>query len=203
MWEIVQSGGWIMFPLLACSVIAIAITMERFLALQMKQVAPSDLFSQVIAWKQLQSTNSEKLSSLAASSPLGLVYSYVIKNLHNGRKVAQDAIEEAINQSMHDMERYLTLLGVIAAITPLLGLLGTVIGMIKVFTTIVLKGTGDATLLASGISEALVTTATGLLIAIPALTAYRLFLRRIEELTVHLEKEGNRFIDALFTEKST
>ncbi len=114
----------------------------------------------------------------------------------------KDSIEEAANQVIHNLEKYLNILGIISSVAPLLGLLGTVIGMIKVFTAIMLQGTGNAAVLAGGISEALITTAAGLSVAIPALIFPRIFERRIDTLTVSMEDQALRLIDALHGERT-
>ncbi|MEM6709017.1 MAG: MotA/TolQ/ExbB proton channel family protein, partial [Pseudomonadota bacterium] len=134
---------------------------------------------------------------LRASSPLGQVFAAGLSNARRGRDIMKEAMEEAAGQVGHDLERYLTALGVIASIAPLLGLLGTVVGMIEVFRALLLEGAGNANLLAGGISQALITTAAGLSVAIPAMIFHRFFLRRVDELMVSMEQEASKLVDIM------
>jgi biopolymer transport protein ExbB len=128
---------------------------------------------------------------------MGQILAAGVVNAKRGRDVMKEAMEEAASQVSHDLERYLTSLGIIASISPLLGLLGTVVGMIKVFTALMLEGAGNANVLAGGISQALITTAAGLSIAIPALIFHRFFLRRIDELVITMEQEAGKLVEIL------
>ncbi|MGD8833274.1 MAG: MotA/TolQ/ExbB proton channel family protein, partial [Pseudomonadales bacterium] len=150
-------------------------------------------------WSALKTEDldAQKLRELRANSPLGQVLAAGVANAKRGREVMKEAMEEAASQVSHDMERYLTSLGIIASISPLLGLLGTVVGMIKVFTALMLEGAGNANVLAGGISQALITTAAGLSVAIPALIFHRFFLRRIDELIVTMEQEAGKLVEIL------
>lgn len=197
MLELVAAGGWLMIVIVLCSIVALAICIERFLALNPRRIAPPSLSSSV--WRQLKAgeLGGEQLRKLRESSALGRILAAGLANAHHGREVMKDSIEEAAAQVIHDLERYLNTLGTIAAIAPLLGLLGTVVGMIKVFSEIMVQGTGNASALAGGISEALITTAAGLSVAIPALVMHRFFSGRIDEIVVGLEQESIRFVDAL------
>lgn len=197
MFELVQAGGWLMIPIILCSIIAAAISVERFWTLRTEQIAPRNLLAQ--AWNQIKSNemDGKKLRELRAGSPLGEILAAGIANHRRGREQMKEAIEEAASRVVHELERYLNTLGTIAAITPLLGLLGTVIGMIKVFSAIRLEGTGNAQILAGGISEALITTAAGLTVAIPALFLYRFFQRRVDELVVSMEQEAIKLVEVL------
>jgi biopolymer transport protein ExbB len=141
--------------------------------------------------------NAGRLRTLRASSPLGSILAAGLSNAHLGREAMKSSIEEAASHVVHDLERYLNTLGTIAAVTPLLGLLGTVVGMIKVFTEIMAQGTGNASVLAGGISEALITTAAGLSVAIPALIMHRYFVGKINSIVVTLEQETIKLVDAL------
>lgn len=128
---------------------------------------------------------------------MGRIIAAGLMNSKHGREIMKESIEDVADHEIHELEKYLSALGTIAAITPLLGLLGTVIGMIKVFTAIVVQGTGNASVLAGGISEALLTTAAGLVVAIPALFFHRFLTRKIEELTVTMEREAIKLVDVM------
>ncbi|MEE8057450.1 MAG: MotA/TolQ/ExbB proton channel family protein [Pseudomonadales bacterium] len=201
MFEFVKAGGWLMLPIILCSISAVAICIERYLVLQPDKVAPQHLLAQVWGWIQNNQLDVDKIRDLKTSSPLGQILAAGLSNSRHGREVMKESIQEAANHVIHDMERYLNTLGTIAAITPLLGLLGTVIGMIKVFTAIMVEGTGNASVLAGGISEALITTATGLSVAIPALIMHRYYLRRIDSVVVTLEQETIKLVDALHSDR--
>jgi biopolymer transport protein ExbB len=195
--ELVKSGGWLMLPIIICSIAAVAICIERFLALNPEKIAPRNLLGQVWGWIKNNQLDSAKIRELKTSSPLGQVLAAGLSNSRHGRDVMKESIQEAASHVVHDLERYLNTLGTIAAVAPLLGLLGTVIGMIKVFTAIMLQGTGNAGVLAGGISEALITTAAGLSVAIPALIMHRFYSRRIDTVVVTLEQETIKLVDAL------
>lgn len=190
-----------MLPIIFCSVVALAITIERLLALNPNKIAPNNLLAEVWTWIKNSQIDSEKLKGLKQTSPLGQILAAGISNSRNGREVMKESIEEAAAQVVHEMQHYLSTLGTIAAITPLLGLLGTVIGMIKVFSEIMVQGTGNASVLAGGISEALITTASGLAVAIPALIMHRFFERRIQSIVVTLEREAIKLVDALHADR--
>lgn len=186
-----------MIPILLCSVIAAAICVERFWTLRTTQIVPRNLLSQVWNWIKNNDMDNRRLRELRVGSPLGQILAAGISNHRRGREQMKEAIEEIASQVVHEMERYLNTLGTVAAITPLLGLLGTVIGMIKVFTAIRLEGTGNAAVLAGGISEALITTAAGLTVAIPSLFFYRFFQRRVDELVISMEQEALKLVEVL------
>lgn len=191
-----------MAPILLCSVAVLAIAIERTLALRPRTVVPPKLLGQV--WHDLKHNqiSRDKIREIKQHSPLGFVLAAGLANAGHGREVMKDSIEEAANQVIHGLERYLNVLGIIASIAPLLGLLGTVIGMIKVFMAIMLQGTGNAAVLAGGISEALITTAAGLTVAIPALIFHRFFERRVDSLTVTMEDQAIRLVDALHGDRN-
>ena len=202
MFAILASGGWlIMVPLLLCSVAVIAISIERFWTLDPSKIAPKHQLGQVWNWLQNNQLDSEKLKELRHSSQLGRILAAGLSNSRHGREVMKDSIQEAANQVVHELEKFLGALGTIAAIAPLLGLLGTVIGMIKVFTALNLEEATNTAPLAGGISEALVTTAVGLFVAIPAMMAHRFFVRRVEALVVTLEQEAIKLVDALHNDR--
>lgn len=201
MFEIIATGGWIMLPIILCSIAVIAISFERFWTLTPEKIVPRHQLGQVWTWIQQNQLDSEKLKQLRRSSQLGRILAAGLSNSRHGRDVMKDSIEEAASQVVHDMERYLGVLGTIAAIAPLMGLLGTVIGMIKVFTALNLEGAGNAAVLAGGISEALITTAAGLCVAIPAMISHRFYVRRIDTLVVTMEQESVKLVDALHSDR--
>ena len=197
MFELVKSGGWLMLPILLASVIAMAIIFERLWTLRPTRIAPKNTLSQVWKWIKNNELDNRKLDKLRAGSPLGEILAAGISNARNGREIMKESIEEQAGKVIHDLEKYLNTLGTIAAIAPLMGLLGTVIGMIDVFTVIMLEGTGNAGVLAGGISKALITTATGLTVAIPSLIFHRHFSRRVDELVVTMEQEAIKLVEVL------
>jgi len=190
-----------MLPLILCSIAMIAISIERFWTLNPKRVAPKQQLAEVWSWIKNNEVNPERLRELKQSSELGAILAAGLSNSRNGRETMKDSIQEAANQVIHSLERYVGALGTIAAVAPLLGLLGTVLGMIKVFVAIELQGTGNAGALAGGISEALITTAAGLLVAIPAMIAHRFYIRRIDSLAVTMEQEAIKLVDALHSDR--
>jgi len=199
--EIVSAGGWLMLPIILCSIVAIAIVIERFWTLSAARITPKYVLAQVWTWLKNNQLDSTKLRELRLSSPLGQILAAGLLSSKYGRQAMIDGIEQAAAQVIHDIERYLSTLGTIAAITPLLGLLGTVVGMIRVFSEIMLQGTGNANALAGGISEALITTAAGLTVAIPTYIAHRFFMRRVESLVLNLELESIKLVDALHSDR--
>ena len=200
MLELVTAGGWLMILILLSSIVAVAICIERLYTLNPRKIAPPHLLATV--WKQLKAgeLDANKLKTLKQSSPLGRILAAGLANAYHGRDVMKESIEEAAGHVVHELERYLNTLGTIAAVAPLLGLLGTVMGMIKVFAEIMAQGTGNASVLAGGISEALITTAAGLSVAIPALVMHRYFVGRIDGIVVELEQETIKLVDALHSE---
>jgi len=191
-----------MWPILACSVIAVAIIVERFWTLNHRAVTPPDLTEEVQKLIEKRDLNPARIKMIRENSPLGRILAAGLENGGSGRYVMKDAIEEAGRHVVHELERFLNSLGTIAAITPLLGLLGTVIGMIKVFAAITSFGVGDPTVLASGISEALITTAAGLSVGIPSLMFYRYFKGKVNALTVNLEQEALRLVEIIHGDRS-
>lgn len=197
MYELIQQGGWLMLPILLSSVIALTIVIERFISLQAKKVTPSTLVAQVWQWHKNKTLTNEHIIALGNNSPLGKILAAGLINRNQPREIMKESIEEVGHQVIHELERYLNTLGTIASITPLLGLLGTVIGMIKVFAAITTQGVGNPTVLAGGISEALITTAAGLSVAIPTLIFYRFFRGRVEELVLKMEEEALKIVDVM------
>lgn len=201
MFELVKSGGWLMLPIILCSIAVVAICIERYLALNAEKIAPKHLLAEVWEWIKNNQLDARKLRELKISSPLGRILAAGLSNSRHGRDIMKDSIQEAASHVVHDLEHYLNTLGTIAAVAPLFGLLGTVIGMIKVFTAIMLEGSGNAGVLAGGISEALITTASGLSVAIPALIMHRYYLRKIDEIVVTLEQEATKLVDVIHSDR--
>lgn len=203
MWEIVTAGGWLMVPIVACSVIALAIVGERFFTLRAGKVLPRNLVADVWRLASTRQLNDEKIREIQVGSPLGRVLAAGLLNRSHDREIMKASIEEVGGHVAHDLTRYLNALGTIAAVTPLLGLLGTVVGMITVFTNITTVGVGNPAQLAGGISQALITTAGGLMVAIPALMFHRYFRAKVDGLVVDMEKESLKLVDVLQKRQST
>ncbi len=189
-----------MVLIVLCSILVLAICIDRLYMLNPKKIAPPHLLATV--WKQLKKgeLDGSRLRALRKSSPLGRILAAGLTNAYHGREVMKESIQEAAAQVVHDLERYLNTLGTIAAVSPLLGLLGTVVGMIDVFAEIMVQGTGNASALAGGISKALITTAAGLAVAIPAIVMHRYFVGKIDAIVVELERETIKLVDALHSE---
>lgn len=194
MLEIVQSGGWLMVPIGLASVLALAICLERAWSLRRSRVAPAPLCAALAAAPNL----GEALPPGHRASELAAILKAGVDAAARGREQMKEAMAIAAASVTHGLERYLTTLGIVAAITPLLGLLGTVVGMIRVFRELMASGPGQAAALAGGIAEALVTTAAGLGVAIPALICHRYLLRRVDELVVTLEGQAGRLLELAF-----
>jgi len=203
MLEIVTAGGWLMWPIIGCSVVAVAIVLERLWALQEKRVLPVSVANHVWELAQQNHIETKQIQDVHDSSPFGQVLAAGLAYRHASREVLKEVVEDSGRHAVHDLERYLSPLGTIAAISPLLGLLGTVSGMIRSFTAITANGVPNPAVLAGGISEALIATAAGLTVAIPSLIAYRYLRGRVDGLVVRIEKESTRFIEALLHQQRT
>ena len=197
MLEIVIAGGWLMLPIVICSIIAVAIILERFLALRHRRVVPSGLPDQVKRWAAQEELDQKHIDQLRLSSPLGQVLAAALEHRDRRREIIKEAVEDTGRQVVHSLERFLNTLGTIAGIAPLLGLLGTVIGMIKVFSAILAHGVGDPNQLAGGISEALITTAAGLTVAIPTYFFYRYFRGRVRDYVLQMEAQALQLLQAI------
>ena len=197
MFELISSGGWLMVPIILCSVVSVAIIIERLWTLKKENVAPADLVVDIEHLLEQHQLTEDRLEELEHSSYLGriLVAGLCVSNQTPAE--IRRSIEEAGRHVVHELEKYLNALGTIAAITPLLGLLGTVIGMIKVFAAITAVGVGNPQILAGGISEALITTAAGLSVGIPSLMFHRYFKGKINELTVDMEQHALRLLNLM------
>ncbi|HCK30794.1 MotA/TolQ/ExbB proton channel family protein [Acinetobacter ursingii] len=201
MWELVKAGGWLMLPLILCSIFTVAISIERFIRLKRSAVLPSALMSssshsvdQVIV--QLQQNQALQ------TSPLGRILKAGIENQSMGEQFAKAQMEVTASQEIGYLERNINFLGTMSAVAPLLGLLGTVVGIIESFLVIDIGSSSSPTLMIPGISKALITTAVGMLIAIPALMAYRYFQRLVHEYIAELEQQATLFHAALFFKSS-
>ena len=197
MLEIIGAGGWLMAPIILCSILSLTIIAERSWTLRRDKVVPGDLGEQVEDWAARHELDRRHIEELRAGSVLGRVLAAGLVNRHRSRHLIKEAIEDTGRHVVHELERFLNTLGTIAGISPLLGLLGTVIGMIKVFSSIMVHGVGDANQLAGGISEALITTAAGLTVAIPSFFFYRYFKGKVESYVVSMEEQAINLIEAI------
>jgi biopolymer transport protein ExbB len=200
LFAIIQAAGWPIWFLLLASVIAVALIIERSVSLRSRKIIPPSLFDQVVAVYQRQGVSEDILEKLARDSPLGTVLAAGLRNHKSSRYVMKEAIEEAGRGVAHDLERFLTTLGTIATAAPLLGLFGTVIGMIEIFGSQSPTGTNPQQL-AHGISIALYNTAFGIAIAIPALIFYRHFRNKVDSFVVEMELLAAKLVDILHGER--
>ncbi len=197
MWEIVRAGGPFMWPIVLASIGAAAIILERLWTLQEKRVLPRDLTQRVWKLVEANQVNDKVIAALEQNSPLGKVLAAGLANRHRSREIMMERLEDAGRHVVHDLERFLNTLGTIASISPLLGLLGTVTGIIKAFNALEAGAAGDPRMLSGGIAEALIATAAGLCVAIPALIGYRYLRGRVEGFVIEMEKDAIKLADAL------
>ncbi len=198
MLELIKAGGWVMLPILLLAVLALAIILERFWTLRRREVLPPGLGEEVREWARGRSTLDPKhIDVLRRNSPLGELLAAGLDVRHRPRELIKERIEDVGRHVAHRLERFLNALGTIAAVGPLLGLLGTVFGMIEMFLGIMTTGVGDANQLAGGIGQALVSTAAGLCLAIPALMFHRYLRGRVTGYVVDMEKQATQLLDAL------
>ena len=197
MWEIVKAGGPFMWPIIICSIAAVGILLERLWTLQRKRVLPQELIKRVTDLAERNQVTPKVIEALEKNSPLGRVLAAALANRDRGRAIMMERVEDTGRHVIHELERFLNSLGTIASISPLLGLLGTVTGIIRAFNAVMLGGMGDPRLLAGGISEALVTTAGGLAVAIPSFIAYRYLRGKVERIVIDMEKIAVKFADSL------
>ena len=200
MFAILQAAGWPIWFLLAASIIAVALIIERAVSLRAKKIIPPTLFDQVVEVYRRQGVSEEVLQRLAQDSPLGAVLAAGLRNHRSSRYVMKEAIEEAGRAVAHELERFLTTLGTIAAIAPLLGLFGTVIGMIEIFGSQTPQG-GNPLQMAHGISIALYNTAFGLVVAVPAMIFYRHFRAKVDVMLVDMEMQAVKLVEILHGER--
>ncbi len=201
MFELIKAGGWVMWPILLASVVAMAIVIERFWTLQRQRVVPDHLVAEV--WEALRKGqfNDRSLGELRNGSPLGRVLAAGLLNRRHTREIIKESIEEAGRITVFELERHLNTLGTIAAISPLMGLLGTVFGMIQMFAALKAAGAGDPAQLAGGIGQALISTAAGLVVAIPALYFHRHLRHHVEGLVIAMECEALKLVEVLHGER--
>lgn len=197
MLELLLAGGWVMWPILALSLLAMAIILERFWTLRRGSVLPEGLGWEVCQWANRGKLDPAHVEALRDNSPLGALLAAVLDVRHWPREQIKERVEDVGRHLSHRMERFLNTLGTIAAVSPLLGLLGTVFGMIRMFMAMLEHGVGDPNRLAGGIGEALVSTAAGLSVAIPALIFYRYFRGRVAEFVIEMEKQAIALVDTL------
>ncbi|MEW6688898.1 MAG: MotA/TolQ/ExbB proton channel family protein [Pseudomonadota bacterium] len=200
MFAIIQAAGWPIWFLLLASVIAVALIIERSVSLRESKIVPPRLLEQVLAVYARQGVNADILEKLAADSPLGEVLAAGLRNEKSPRHVMKEAIEEAGRATAHNLERFLTTLGTIATAAPLLGLFGTVVGMIEIFGSQSPTGTNPAQL-AHGISIALYNTAFGIAISIPSLIFYRHFKNKVDGFVVSMEQAASKLVDIVHGER--
>ena len=193
--EFFQAGGWLMVPIVLSSILAMAIIMERSLSLRTIRIVPSKDIQQAQKLAKTDNLPTKVINALSQRSLLGKVLATVLESHHLPRHVIKENVEEAGRHAVHEMERYMTALGTIAAITPLMGLLGTVLGMIQVFAVITEIGVGNPTDLAGGISQALITTAAGISVAIISLIFHRYFKAKVDDYIMIMEKEAITLIE--------
>lgn len=197
MWVFVKAGGIMMFPIILCSVAAMGIIIERLIVLRTTKIAPAPLMGKVWNWFKSGQIDQVRLDELRKDSPLGQILAAGLANAHKGHDQMKEAIEETGGFVIHQLERYLNTLGTIGAVAPLLGLLGTVFGLIEIFSAFLGGGTPDTGKLAGGIAMALVTTASGLIVAIPAVFFHRFLLRKVDDLVVAMEQNVTKLVDAI------
>lgn len=197
MWDMVRAGGWLMLPIICCSVLALAIVLERLWALQAERVAPAGLAAGLLRHYREGKVTPATLDALRRNSVLGRILAAGLGVRSREWNVVKERIEDAGRHAVHQLERYLNTLGTIATVSPLLGLLGTVVGMIRVFAAMNRIGTADPSALAGGIAQALITTAAGLAVAIPSLILYRYLKGRVAELVIYMEQETLKLMEAV------
>ena len=201
MLELMKAGGWLMVPIVACSVIATAIVLERLWTLRRQRIMPDHLVSRIWQWHRTNQLSAERITEVRDGSPLGRMLTAGLVNRNHSREVMKEAINDTGRQVVAELERYLNTLGTIASVAPLLGLLGTVIGMIDVFSVIIDAGVGNPGVLAGGISKALITTAAGLSVAIPSLMFHRYFNSKVDKLAIGMEEQALKLVEVMKGER--
>nr|WP_294841124.1 MotA/TolQ/ExbB proton channel family protein [uncultured Methylotenera sp.] len=200
MWEIILAAGWPIWPLVIASVIAVAIIGERSFALRENIVSPKNLLPELQAWLAKGGITKDTITRLEQHSLLGRVFATALANAKNSREVTKESIEETARAVAHQMEKYLSTLGTIATVSPLLGLLGTVIGMVELFGAFTTQG-HDVAQFARGISVALYNTAAGIVVAVPAMIAYRYFRTKVDALLIEMEQQAIKLVEIIHGER--
>ncbi|MCX7627499.1 MAG: MotA/TolQ/ExbB proton channel family protein [Methylophilaceae bacterium] len=200
MWSLIQAAGWPIWPLIFCSIISLAIIGERFWSLRANVVAPKSLLNEVQDLLKQGGVTHEACLRLESHSPLGEIFASALCNLDASREVMKEAIEETGRAVAHKLERYLTTLGTIATVSPLLGLLGTVIGMVELFGAFTAQG-HDVAMFARGISVALYNTAMGIIVAVPSMIFYRHFRAKVDSLVVDMEQQAIKLVEIIHGER--
>ena len=200
MWSIIEAAGWPIWPLIFASVVSLAIIAERFYSLRASVVAPQNLLPEVQAWLAKGAVTKDACLRLENHSPLGEIFASALCNESTSREALKEAIEESGRAVTHRLERYLTTLGTIAAVSPLLGLLGTVIGMVELFGAFTATG-HDVAQFARGISVALYNTAMGIVVAVPSMIFYRHFRAKVDSLVVEMEQQAIKLVEILHGER--
>jgi len=199
-WSIIQAAGWPIWPLIFASVIALALIFERTWSLRQSVVAPSGMVDKVLAEYKRTGLTPELLTRTAHQGPLGRVLAAGLANVKSPRPVMKEAVEEVGRIVSHELEQFLTTLGTIAAMAPLLGLFGTVVGMIEIFGSQTASGSNPI-LLAHGISVALYNTALGLIVAIPSMIFYRHFRAKVDALILEMEQQAIKLVELAHGER--
>jgi biopolymer transport protein ExbB len=198
---IIQAAGWPIWPLLFASIIALALIIERLVALRRSKVAPEGLLARVVGEVRQGTVNEAAINALEQGSPLGRVLAAGLRNVKSSREVMKESIEEAGRGVTHELERYLTTLGTIASISPLMGLFGTVVGMIEIFGSQAPTGANPMQL-AHGISIALYNTGFGLVIAIPAMIFWRHFRALVDSFVIEMEQQAVKLVEVVHGERN-
>ncbi len=200
MFTLIEAAGWPIWLLIIASLVAVTLITERAIFLRSKNIAPPALLEEVVQELKQRGVSQQMLTKLSEGSPLGKVFASGLKNIKSAPEVMKESIEEAGRSAAHDLERFLTTLGTIASISPLLGLFGTVIGMIEIFGSQNAGGAAPAEL-AHGISVALYNTAFGLIVAVPSMIAYRHFRSQVNTLTIEMEQQAIKLVEVLHGER--
>ncbi len=200
MWQIILAAGWPIWPLIIASVVSIVIIAERFMFLREHLIAPAGLLQEVQAWLESGELSEDAVHRLAQHSLLGQVFASAFLSSKNSREAAKEAVEESGRAVAHQLEKYLSTLGTIATVAPLLGLFGTVIGMVELFGAFTSTG-HDVAQFARGISVALYNTAAGIVVAVPAMIAYRYFRSKIDDVLIGMEQQAAKLLDIIYGQR--
>jgi len=199
-WQIILAAGWPIWPLIIASVVAVAIIGERSFALRERLISPKNLRPEVHKWLAAGEINKDMITRLEQNSQLGRVFATALATAKQSRDITKESIEETARAVAHDLEKYLATLGTIATVAPLLGLLGTVIGMVELFGAFTTTG-HDVAQFARGISVALYNTAAGIVVAVPAMIAYRFFRTKVDAILIDMEQQAIKLVEILHGER--